>query len=476
MRTKNAKRLWPVPATLAVVALAALLAFGLMATTGAQPAAAQEGADCEVTVTAEGALTPMPEDCATFGDTATVKFTGPAEVPGSEDDEPIRFYVLSEDKSGSLLYYKPATVYQGNEVTFGTAPNEVTKRRGFYDGDAEESPDVVTPGKYTSHTVDVPRAEVVGGGYKAQSVTITVSGSFHIYSTTHFGLGTPPGYGEAVPCQILNPSGSSYGAGCDQEPVVSTPSGAAQRLRESNTDDQQPASTESVTVTFLGAPSLTQDDVMADDDINVDDDASSEDNAMDANKNDDTDPSSAIGAFDKATPDNDDVLDNENVLWMSIGGIGGVDDALVDAIPSVANEDVFIVAEIRDNNGVLLKGGDDVDSAVTFTVVYTDGSDLKTVARTQYSEPVEVDETGRASIELTGWTVGNDTGPVKVTVSASYTGPSGTLGFEDVVLSRVSDPTMLNTGTYVCAMVLRAQGTKPVTAARRRAMPVQTHW
>ena len=30
MRTKNAKRLWPVPATLAVVAVAAFLAFGLM--------------------------------------------------------------------------------------------------------------------------------------------------------------------------------------------------------------------------------------------------------------------------------------------------------------------------------------------------------------------------------------------------------------------------------------------------------------
>ena len=49
MRTKNAKRLWPVPATLAVVAVAAFLAFGLMATTGAQPAAAQDDApacDC----------------------------------------------------------------------------------------------------------------------------------------------------------------------------------------------------------------------------------------------------------------------------------------------------------------------------------------------------------------------------------------------------------------------------------------------
>jgi hypothetical protein len=42
MRTKNAKRLWPVPVTLGVMALAALLAFGLLATTGAQPAAAHD--------------------------------------------------------------------------------------------------------------------------------------------------------------------------------------------------------------------------------------------------------------------------------------------------------------------------------------------------------------------------------------------------------------------------------------------------
>ena len=51
MRTKNAKRLWPVPVTLGVMALAALLAFGLMATNGAQPAAAQVMTpDCTIDV------------------------------------------------------------------------------------------------------------------------------------------------------------------------------------------------------------------------------------------------------------------------------------------------------------------------------------------------------------------------------------------------------------------------------------------
>ena len=55
MRTKNAKRLWPVPATLAVMAVAAFLAFGLMATTGGQPAAAQDK-PC-ITVNADAAAT-----------------------------------------------------------------------------------------------------------------------------------------------------------------------------------------------------------------------------------------------------------------------------------------------------------------------------------------------------------------------------------------------------------------------------------
>ena len=56
MRTKNAKRLWPVPATLTVVALAAFLAFGLMATTGTQPAAAQDDADCEIFINNDGTI------------------------------------------------------------------------------------------------------------------------------------------------------------------------------------------------------------------------------------------------------------------------------------------------------------------------------------------------------------------------------------------------------------------------------------
>ena len=47
MRTKNIKRLWPVPMTLTVVALAAFLAFGLLTTSGLQPVAAVDADDCD---------------------------------------------------------------------------------------------------------------------------------------------------------------------------------------------------------------------------------------------------------------------------------------------------------------------------------------------------------------------------------------------------------------------------------------------
>ena len=49
MRTKNVKRLWSMPATLAVMAVSAFLAFGLMATTGVHLAAAQDDPDVKVT-------------------------------------------------------------------------------------------------------------------------------------------------------------------------------------------------------------------------------------------------------------------------------------------------------------------------------------------------------------------------------------------------------------------------------------------
>ena len=95
MRTKNAKRLWPVPATLAVVAVAAFLAFGLMATTGAQPAAAQSFDDnatastskkCEADVATTSDV--LGGGCTTTSDSVDVLFFTTATAAAN-----VRMYV-----------------------------------------------------------------------------------------------------------------------------------------------------------------------------------------------------------------------------------------------------------------------------------------------------------------------------------------------------------------------------------------------
>ena len=71
MRTKNIKRLWPVPVTLGVMALAALLAFGLLAINGAQPVAAQDAASCEDGIDSNNN---QNLTCSTVGDSVDVVF------------------------------------------------------------------------------------------------------------------------------------------------------------------------------------------------------------------------------------------------------------------------------------------------------------------------------------------------------------------------------------------------------------------
>ena len=101
-------------------------------------------------------------------------------------------------------------------------------------------------------------------------------------------------------------------------------------------------------------------------------------------------------------------------LWLQ-----ALTDEATTVIPSAPvdqmTERVYVLAEIRDNKGELLKGGSGVDSAVTFTAMYADGSDMKSSANVNYSRTEQVGPDGRASIELTGWTSHSD---------ASKVGPS----------------------------------------------------
>ena len=119
MRTKNAKRLWPVPATLAVMALAALLAFGLMAVNGAQPAAAQAKASCPVAV-ADTDIDNVPnpgndQSCMTTDNPATVGLPGSLST---DSDAATKVWVYAADGTiagGSSVRFAEPETAEGTE-------------------------------------------------------------------------------------------------------------------------------------------------------------------------------------------------------------------------------------------------------------------------------------------------------------------------------------------------------------------------
>ncbi len=94
MRTLKGKRLWPVLAMTPVFALAAFLAFGLIAGNGVPTAHAQDP-DCEVDTLTEG--TPSADQsCTATGDMAAVEFSG-TEDRG--EDGAVTYLVYAKDGS-----------------------------------------------------------------------------------------------------------------------------------------------------------------------------------------------------------------------------------------------------------------------------------------------------------------------------------------------------------------------------------------
>ena len=106
--------------------------------------------------------------------------------------------------------------------------------------------------------------------------------------------------------------------------------------------------------------------------------------------------------------------------------------------PDTANDNenvgmVEIIATIRDGNGrALVDGSEDVDSSVTFTYEYTMGSSMKPSRILMASRTEDVNDMAMATIELDDW---KSTGAVRVTVSAMYSGPTGSLDLGEVVIS-----------------------------------------
>ena len=467
MRTKNAKRLWPVPATLAVMAMTAFLVFGLTATTGAQPAAAQDGADCTVTIdTAIGddllAIDTANTDmsCNAFGGTATIELVGPGGDPEALKEIPL--YVLVQDKGGSLSFYPMNSVWQSENQGDG----DLARRRGAFYA-ASTGTTVVGATKYSDQDVSVPRASRKGGRFVPQSTTITVGGEGTVY------VYLPQEYDDGIVRNFAEAS-NFYGSDCEPSCTAADaetpirPPGSAQKFN----DTQPGAASAMITITFLGTPSLTQEDTA----LLYDDDKDANTDAVDPNESSETDPASALGAFKVVAPglaaterftsatdadgpiiEQTDIDEYRGYLWLQKLD----EDLVLDAIPNAAaigtgeaaQNRVFIIAEVRDDEGKQLSGSN-VESSVTFNVMFHADSDLKSVARFEYSEPQDVNATGRASIELTGWTTNVDetkVGSVRVTVTANYAGPSGRLDLGKVELSRVGDPANLTTGTYSCA-------------------------
>ena len=189
MRTKNVKRLWPVPATLAVVA--AFLAFGLLATTGAQPAAAQDDPDCTVNVTVPVSGDPeatVADDfetddslhCQAKGDTAAVAFTGPTAPGNTVDDEAGKVEVLIQDDSG------PIRAYMTGQVEYDDSANnnryEITSA-GAAAGLGTLGDEAPAPMRWRHMEVEIPLPERNAAlQHEAQSTIIMVGGDVYIYT------------------------------------------------------------------------------------------------------------------------------------------------------------------------------------------------------------------------------------------------------------------------------------------------------
>jgi hypothetical protein len=213
MRTKNAKRLWPVPVTLGVMALAALLAFGLMAANGAQPAAAQDDPDCTITVNADGSIdaTNTTGTCDAVGDTAILEITG--ETDQIEDQT---VSLLIEDKSGSITAYPNNTVW-----------NTAIEPAGLAD-DTSDSANRASATKYRYQLITIPEAEAnpTTGIVEGQKVTVMVQGNVLYWDGT-----------ESVTAEI------------DDIPTGNAASGSRQVAEGAETVD----------ITFLGDPVVGKD-------------------------------------------------------------------------------------------------------------------------------------------------------------------------------------------------------------------------
>ena len=342
MRTKNAKRLWPVPATLAVMALAALLAFGLMVTNGPQPVAAQS-ADCSVNQA--GTTTPADGSCPTTGNSAVIELTN-NNTAAKQTFHVFAENIASADASGPTVF-PLGTTYTNGAFRVGSAATDA----------------VAKPLKYLA--VEVPERRFNDGSARV-TVTGNVGTSTVVYVFTAFPTVTD---------------------------IADAPSSAA-------VDTALPSGSGNLSVTFLGAPVRSAPD----------------------------DHGAATGAEDADTrPEPRSNLVVADVATATIA----------------ANNDVAITvtATVQDINGNNLQG------RITYTVTYAADSDLKSGQMSYTTQPEDFPAAGGTTHthSVAGWAASTE--PVKVDVTANFTGATGSLELPLVITPAADDtvtPTSLS--------------------------------
>ena len=430
MRTKNAKRLWPVPVTLGIMALAALLAFGLMATPGAQPAAAQDDPDCTVPA---GALSAAM--CSAEGDTAMVKFVG--EAIGEDE---LNRYLLIEDSSGPIRVYPAGTDY--------------SMANGFQDSGND-----VTVTRYRYQLVTVPESAFNAQGVrKAQSVTIEVSGDVLIWA---------------------DPANDTDFLGVT-EAITSAP----------NDERRVAADGLLLDITFLGPPALGED---LDTDFNkkLDDDTSLQQCVVDDENeaNDrrlvgedtacasaDTDTGRLSGEWEQSSLVVD-VTETRSKLVVRTGLVGArgttatglIDGGMVTHTVAGPDAEVTIYARVQDAKGEDLLGMpvDFVATTEPAGIVATrDLSDdpetraltISSVAQENEDEEIQVLDLGTADVGLAdeatlaagdaiaAFTLDNLPADTSFRITVKVT--AGDLDLGTVVIARTGDPTKIVAGVF----------------------------
>ena len=452
MRTKNAKRLWPVPATLAAVAVAAFLAVGLLATTGTQPAVAHDGEE-HTTLELDNhdplgchvhALMGDTEDddnaggnqvsCSMLGTTGTITFVGDHQEATDADDMETSYYVYYPVTSGEdIQAYGPGT-------QFGNHDEDDTTDNTFYVGMAGENNPGVSIVKYGYKLIEVDAAKRGASGVEASRETLSVSGAAGKMSRVYVyragpALGTPDvdTGADNVPDRLPK-----------MLPAITevTPAGAL------------------LTVTFLGEPSNTRPDNESCLGLDLGDatrmmvvpceDTHDKNNDGYVDADDKPDPSSDLYVADIGDDDAETEPTGVNVSY----SFGAKSPHVIDG-----RTQFYLVAIIKDGEGNPLKdtGTNKAKGRVTFTITYASGSDIESNPITPQVVPVDMD--GKAKIKLDHWDTEDDDGaqgdedtigPVSVTMTANYAGPTGTLDLGEVVVNRSGDSENADFATYSC--------------------------